>query len=393
MKVLLVNPTVPKRFAHPPLGLLYFATICRDRGDEVGIVDGAIVGDAGILAEAKKFSPDTVGIQIFSIYRHAALRIAALLKAQNPRVKILLGGAHATVMADQLKTYPFVDEIFEGNLDTADILPAWDMVDLKGVREACISSSIGCPGRCSFCYNPKLWKKWEGRSPESVVGEMSYLCGRGVREFYFADDCFTDDRDRVIAICEGIIDTGHKMKWFCSTRADVVDEELLFLMKQAGCWRVGIGVESVSPVVLRGIHKDIPFHIDTVEKAITAAHKAGISTMAAMMVGNPEETDETVRENSDFLKRIMPTIITQARGVWLLPGTALYRKAVKAGYISDEFWYSDTPVMYWPFSQKQLRKWALMLTEFRPFRYFTKRLADRLYIYAPRLHDFLSSSR
>ena len=390
MRVLLVNPSVPKRFLHPPLGLLYYATICRDRGDEVAIVDGAIVGDAGILAEAKRFSPDKIGIQILSIPRHAALRIAALLKASNPRVKILLGGAHATVMPEQLKTYPFVDEVYVGNLDTAGILPAWDMVGR--VREAAISSSTGCPGRCSFCYTPKLWKKWVGRSPEDVVLEMNYLYDRvGVKEFFFTDDCFTYDRDRTIAICEEIIRHGRKFKWFCSTRADAVDEEMLFMMGKAGCWRVAFGVESTSPMVLKGIHKNVISHVEAVEKSIEAAHAIGISTMAAMMVGNPEESDETVSESSDFLKRTMPTIITQARGVWLLPGTALYRKAVKEGIITDEFWYGEVPVMYWPFSQKQLRKWALVLTEFRPWRYFVKRLADRLYIYFPRLHEKLSS--
>jgi radical SAM superfamily enzyme YgiQ (UPF0313 family) len=404
-KILLVNPPVPQRFCNPPLGLLYVAEALERDNINVGIADGAVVGERGILDKVKEYKPDRVGIQILSPYRHAALRVAALVKECSPHIRVVLGGAHATVMSDQLLNYPFIDEVCAGDgekwlsdtnyfVDLNNIpIPAWHKVEFGRykINEVSVSTSRGCPNHCSFCFNPKLWRGWRGRSVDNIIDELALLVSIGKKRIFFTDECFSFDRDRTMELCERIVSLNRGIRWFCSTRADSVDFEMLKLMKRAGCWRVAFGVESVSPGIAGEIHKglgDIDNHIVMVESAIFSAQKAGISVMAAMMVGNPGETDETVRDNADFLKRTMPTMITQARGVWLLPGTALYRKAKKAGYITDDFWYSDIPVMYWPFSQKQLRKWALMLTAYRPFRYFFKRLADRLYVHFPQIHGF-----
>ena len=412
MRVLLANPPLPSRFSHPPIGLLYLASSLLHAGYEADVVDGAIVGEHGVLEKIARYKPHVVGIQIISMHRHVALRMAALIKAQDPRIKIVAGGPHCSVMPNHVRSYPFIDAVCVGDgeqwiidyvqgrpqnvIDHIELrrnlnelkLPAWQLANFSAYKskEVSICTSRGCTAKCSFCFNPNIWRQWRGRSADSVVTELIHLYGMGRRKFYFTDDHFVADRQRVIDICKSITSTSMKIRWFCSARADGVDPEMLRWMKKAGCYQIGYGIESVSPVILESIHKGDGPHVEIVERAIRETKEAGIETMAAMMTGNIGETDETVMESADFLKRSMPTICTHARGVWILPNTALYREAVKRGIIADDFWYGKQSIMYWPFTQRKLRRWALMMTAFRPWHFFRKRLADRLYIYFPRTH-------
>jgi len=71
------------------------------------------------------------------------------------------------------------------------------------------------------------------------------------------DDTFTFNRKRVLQICDGIVKRNLHFLWSCDTRVDVLDEEVLFAMRKAGCQRISLDVESASPEILKTINKRI----------------------------------------------------------------------------------------------------------------------------------------
>jgi len=77
----------------------------------------------------------------------------------------------------------------------------------------------------------------------------------GQRIISFKDDTFTANKSRVLAICEGIRKQQLEFIWSCDTRADYLDDELLYEMRRAGCIRISVGVESASNIILKNIKK------------------------------------------------------------------------------------------------------------------------------------------
>ncbi len=198
---------------------------------------------------------------------------------------------------------------------------------VKRIPYTTMITSRGCPGRCIFCSVPFFYGnsiRW--MSVDRVMAEIGEVVSMGYKEIFFRDEMFTADRDRVMEISEKIIKKGYDIKWICSTRADKVDEEMLKLMKKAGCHMIRVGVESGSQKVLNNIKKGIT--IEQVERLFKLTNKLGIDTHAHLMVGMPGETIEDVNKTIKFIKKINPTIITA--GVCTpYPGTELFNIVVK----------------------------------------------------------------
>jgi anaerobic magnesium-protoporphyrin IX monomethyl ester cyclase len=141
----------------------------------------------------------------------------------------------------------------------------------------------GCPYRCNYCASPEHWKrnKTQYRSPESVLGELKYLKERHwntQKEYdysasnnidskdkllikdntivYFVDDVFTIKKDRVSKILQGMIEQNLQMPFKAEMRTDHLDHEICKLLKEAGCARAKIGIETGSPRLLKQIQKD-----------------------------------------------------------------------------------------------------------------------------------------
>jgi len=140
-------------------------------------------------------------------------------------------------------------------------------------------------------------------------------------------------REHVVSICNLIIERGIEISWATPNgiRADKVDEELLALMKKAGCYYVVFGIESGNQKILDNINKNET--LADIERAVKLAHKSGMMTQGFFILGLPGETEETIKDSVRFAKRL-PLDRAQFLILDLLPGSALWKEH-KEGYKED----------------------------------------------------------
>jgi radical SAM superfamily enzyme YgiQ (UPF0313 family) len=398
-KVLLVNPheTEQSGFTNPPIGLLYLAGTLLKHGIETRIVDGCLDGKEAIKKAFEEYFPTDVGITSLTPGRLRAVEIANFAKSFNPNIRVILGGVHPTIMYQQMmELYPAIDCIVLGegeqalleiiqerepdeiegivyrengeikkspqrkikeNLDDIPF-PAWHLIDLnkypsigKGmfnginlrkVPRVSVIFSRGCSGHCDFCSTWWIWRRWRHRSAKNMADEIQLLYdNHGIRHFCFADDAMTVNRQATIDLCNEILARKLKIAFHVTTRTDCVDELVLNKLKAAGCYKIAFGIETGSPLLLEKMSK--ANDIGTSERAIRLAKNAGIAVTALMIVGNVGETESTIKQSVDFLKRTRPDEIGCAGGLWIFPGTKLFRDAIKQGFIDDSFWLTDKP--------------------------------------------------
>ena len=165
-----------------------------------------------------------------------------------------------------------------------------------------ILTSRGCPGQCIFCFK-KMYqdkKTYRFRSPENIVDEIELLVKKfGVRAIYFQDLSFCIDRERVIRLCQKIIQRKLQFTWGCEARFDSIDFQLLQEMKKAGCGFINFGLESGSEEILSLSQKNIPIKI--IEEAIANCRKAKIAPGCFKLTGLPGETRQTFVKTLKFM--------------------------------------------------------------------------------------------
>jgi radical SAM superfamily enzyme YgiQ (UPF0313 family) len=152
------------------------------------------------------------------------------------------------------------------------------------------------------------------------------------------DDSIGLNKKRAVEFCQEIMRRNLEFEWSAKTRVDCISEDVLQLMKKAGCTAISYGVESGSPEILKNINKKIT--VGQIIEAFELTRRAGIRTEATLMIGNPGETARTVRETEDLLAVVRPDHIWVSFTA-VYPGTALYELAKQEGFISDDYWLSD----------------------------------------------------
>jgi radical SAM superfamily enzyme YgiQ (UPF0313 family) len=138
------------------------------------------------------------------------------------------------------------------------------------------------------------------------------------------------DKKRILQLCEGIQRDDLEIKWYCNTRVELVDENLLRKMRAGGCRGIAFGVESGSQQILDNIEKGNT--VAEAETAIRATKKAGIKAYCSFIIGLPGETWETIHETTEFIKRTRPTG-AQFNVAVPYPGTPMYDLAVEKRWI------------------------------------------------------------
>jgi anaerobic magnesium-protoporphyrin IX monomethyl ester cyclase len=396
LKITLINPPQFTRYPQPPLGLALIAAVLEKTGFSVTLIDANALGIKpedipGMIADA-----DVIGLTAMTPTISTALRIAEYIKQSKPAVKIIMGGAHATMLPQEtMVASPAVDIIVRGEGDESvvevlkalegnraldsvagisyradgtirhspdrssnvdiDSLPfeAFHKLPWKLYRPhpphgmfmpfAAVVTSRGCPYRCAYCSKPVFGSRFRAQSPARVVDELAYLKDRfGVKEVAFYDDSFTVDKKRVHAIADKIISSGLKIFWTCETRVNLVDKELLRHMKQAGCYAVAYGIESASPEIIKTLHKDTT--IEQVEEAVHHSREAGIQVIGYFMLGSPGDTPDTIRQTINFAKKLKVDF-AQFSVTTPFPGTELYdiyMQNRKESISWDSFVYAGT---------------------------------------------------
>jgi len=233
---------------------------------------------------------------------------------------------------------------------------AWDLIDPRTYPEAPhqgfmmalpiapVFTTRGCPYSCKFCATITITgKKVRYRSIDDVVSEIRLLRNRyGVREIHIEDDNFTLNKNFVKTFCRRLLDEKLDVFWYCSSglRLDSLDEEILTLMKQAGCYTLTIAIESGSQRVLDLMKKDLK--IDEIEKRVLLMNKTGYKPTGLFMLGYP---GETMGEMKDTLRFAMRLGLKRAQFAIFhpLPGSEIYDELRSKGELDNIDWTKLKP--------------------------------------------------
>jgi len=381
LRVALLQPETPGTQGWcPPLGLAYLAA-ALESSHEVRIYDlnATPFSDESLRREISPGSVDVVGITSTMASHKEALRLARLFEG----CRVVFGGPQASarpgpyldvpgavvLRGEAERTFPaYVTELEQGrpgagipglafrsglgveihnplpplvgDLDTLP-LPARHLLDmsayavqLQGRKGTNIMSSRGCPFSCIFCYHDYLGKAYRTRSPRRVVDEIEFLASTyDVGAILFYDDNFTLKRQRVLAICDLLLERHLDVVWRCYARVDGVDRELLTRMREAGCVEIVFGVESGSQRTLDLARKGIT--VEESLKAIRLCHEAGIATKSYLMIGFPWETKADIEQTLALMEELLPSQVHVVIVV-AFPGTPLERMLREQGTDIDE---------------------------------------------------------
>ncbi len=414
---------------YPSMGIAAIAAITEKAGFPVKIIDCEAEGFSYEALKDKiiDYQPDVIGMQTFCNTINRTFKIAELVKKEiNPQIKIVLGGVQVTLFPEKYaadKNVDFVvkgegEIIFEnllhnladGKNDFSDIkglvwkngdeiisnppemmikdintlpYPARHLFNLKkyypsaqlrGKHVMHIITSRGCPFQCGFCSCHKTFgRSYRFMSAERVVEEIKFLQKEYQADsLYFYDDTLTVNKERIIELCNKIIEEKIKIPWACFTRADCVNEELLKKMHEAGCYQIFYGVECGAQRLLDLMKKGIT--LDQIREAIRLTKKYHIEALASFIIGLPTET---VEEAKQTLKFAIELDVDFAH--WEIytphPGTNLFDIAMQHGHLLTDDWnkfstWGDDPV-YLPDGRdpkelKQTKEWAYRKFYLRP---------------------------
>ena len=363
MFIVLVNPNLHSSRSGgvgQPIGLLNIAASLVRGGHDVQLLDANAydLSVQSVVDRISVLSPSVVGLSVNTPSVGYALEVAREIKRVAPFVRVVLGGVHASIFAEQLVQLPYVDSVVKGEGDKAILkaltvdgvheesvddldclpVPAWNKINLDCYsnflvddRFAMIMSSRGCPYNCTFCgADVMCGKRVRYRSVSSMANEFTVLRRLKVKWLIFQDDTFTLDKDRVYDLC-GLLEN-NKFKWWCNTRVDHLDCELLDAMKAAGCEGFCVGVESGNQTILNKMKKGIT--LQQVRDGVALIKGCGLKSYGYFMIGNLDDTAVTIRETIDFAKSL-PLDFAQFSVCTPFPATELYGVAKERGLIGE----------------------------------------------------------
>ena len=367
----------------PPIDLAYIAALFKREkiGFDIFECLGLNWGVSQLLENVKRVKPNLIGIRTSTPTFEWDLKVADLIKNQLDS-KIILFGPHVGIYADEVIAYSCVDGIILGEpeftfleiakkgfkntdgvwfkedakviknrsrgfIEDLDSLPfpAWELLPFreynigKYIRDikpfVTVQASRGCPFSCDYCpYPVSQGKKWRTRSITNIIDELEYLeKALGIKSTLFRDPEFSLERERVVGICNAIIDRGLEIKWRCETRIDTLDEELVNLFAKAGCIGINIGIESVNAEVLKRASRKA-FPLKQASRIINACRENRIDVFAFFILGLPGETVKSSLRTIKYAKKLDPHFV-QFTVVTPYKGTELYKWAEAKGYIKD----------------------------------------------------------
>lgn len=190
--------------------------------------------------------------------------------------------------------------------------------------------SYACPFKCTFCVMNTI--HFSRRNIDDLFLELDQLKLLGTKEILFLDQTLGIDRDRFKVILNRMIDKKYDFSWFGFSRVDIVDDELLILMKKAGCHTLWFGVESSSDQTLALYKKG--YTRKQIEQAFAATKRVGIKTLATFIIGLPEEDFNMIQDTINFSRQLSPDFASFNFAVPRF-GTELRHQAIDSNLIAE----------------------------------------------------------
>jgi radical SAM superfamily enzyme YgiQ (UPF0313 family) len=344
--------------------MLYIASYLEAHGVGTDVIDCQV--DDPARCDPGRYR--IVGFSVNVSNVEASLEWMRRIRREHPHVRIVVGGPHCTsdpdffirqdcvdaacvgegeaALLDYVQSRPSIPGMLVKRGDGAVVhpgprppqepldalpFPALDKVDVTRYRYhprrahpiSSVMTSRGCPFSCTFCFR-SLGSRWRKRSARNVVEEIAWqVRALGVREIAIYDDNFSLDRERVLAICEGIVAAGIDVaiQFTNGLRIDNLDAEVLAALKRAGTWLIAVAPETGSTRVMEMAGKRTD--LDRVRATVRECKRLGIRTFGFYMIGFPTETDDEV-EQTIALARELDTDMVQFARVIPFKGTAMF---------------------------------------------------------------------
>ncbi|MFA5144261.1 MAG: radical SAM protein [Candidatus Omnitrophota bacterium] len=367
-------------------GLCSLSACAKKAGHETCLIDLRELSSwADFTEDLKRFSPDVVAITVMSVDFDYAVGACRKAKESLPKVKVVVGGPHPSIMPEEFTLNSDIDHIVVGEGETSfvklladigrglskekiiigehpdlDSLPFADR-ELFRFKESPIESFLerpfitliagrGCMYNCSFCQPAErkiFGNKVRRRTVDNVIRELDELRGRyNFRSFMFHDDCLTEDRDWIEKFCAEYRRNGFKAPFVCQSRADIIcrNEGMIRTMKKAGLGMFLIGFESGNNRILKLLRKGST--AETNYRAAKICRRYGIRMWANYMLGIPTETREEAMDTVKMIRAIKPY---RASPSFFTPhpGSDLYDYCVKnnLSLIKNHSDYSRAPIL------------------------------------------------
>jgi radical SAM superfamily enzyme len=203
-----------------------------------------------------------------------------------------------------------------------------------------LMATRGCPYGCIFCGWPQMiyrGPKYRVRTVQDVVAEIKTNLEKvPYKSFYIDDDTVNIRKQYILDLAKAIKEAGlHTIPWGTMGRADLMDDEMLAALKDAGLFSIKYGVETADQNLLNEIKKNIS--IDEVIDGIERTKKFGIKVHLTFTFGLPSDTPETIERTIQLACRL-PVDTVQFSITTPYPGTEMYRLYKKNGWLLSENW-------------------------------------------------------
>jgi radical SAM superfamily enzyme YgiQ (UPF0313 family) len=411
----------------PPLGVGFIAQVAKDLKIDVKIIDAEYLHYSiyKIIDEIVNFKPDLLGFSITTpTYDIVSKILSKFTKKLTKNFKIIVGGPHVTIIKRKvLIENPLIDACFIGeaensfkdfligkkpseingliyrdekykicgnenvsrvaNLDEISIvnpLLLRERNDIQKHRKWYLITSRGCPFNCAFCSaNIVSGSKIRFRSAENIIHEIKKLIHDfNIREIDFEDDNFILSEERSINFCNCLIKNNCNIKWRCLARADIISSfSLSTLIKQSGCYKISIGIESASEEILKKVKNT---DLNKIRTAIQKLKSVGIKVKGYFILNFPFESENTLKTTRKFIlsSKLDDINISVLR---LFPGTQLYDYCVNNKIINIYDASDYLQFKYYKKGGKRERKAALYLvSHFAPLNDFSPyKIVDEIY--------------
>lgn len=361
-KILLLNPPGDKiyfrdyyrskvsksRYYYHPVDLLYLSGRFKSGDFEVSLIDAIADGLSAedTLSAIKAGSPDIILALIASPSYNQDIAFLKSVKNLLPSCQLIITGDVCRDLGDKIMASDaFIDAILL-DFSTNDIvdylagepagaipnliyrrgaeiisggevhsqgvfdvpLPRWDLFHLekysfpfsKKKRMASLLTDFGCPYNCSFCSINTLGFKL--RPVSSIIEEIKLLKSYDIDELFIRDQSFGADRDRTIELCQAIIKENLRISWTCFCRVDIIEEELIKIMKAAGLHTIMFGIESTNEDVLKDYNKNTS--VEQMRKAISLCQQNGVRAAGTFIIGLPGESKESIIKTIKMAKEL-----------------------------------------------------------------------------------------